>query len=32
VTVLRGREVTGFTQDNTGVDVTLAGGEMLRGS
>ncbi len=32
VTVLRGREVTGLAQDDTGVDVTLAGGEMLRGS
>ena len=30
VTILRGREVTGFAQDETGVDVELAGGEVLR--
>ena len=30
VTVYRGREVTGFTQDDAGVDVELAGGESLR--
>ncbi len=32
VTVLRGREVTGLAQDDTGVDVALAGGETLRAS
>lgn len=32
VTMLRGLEVTGLAQDDTGVDVVLAGGEMLRGS
>ncbi len=30
VTVYRGREVTGFAQDDTGVDVELADGESLR--
>ena len=30
VTIYRGREVTGFAQDDTGVDVQLAGGESLR--
>ena len=30
VTVCRGREVTGLTQDEGGVDVELAGGESLR--
>ena len=30
VTIYRGREVTGFAQDETGVDVELAGGESLR--
>lgn len=30
VPVYRGREVTGFTQDDDGVDVELAGGESLR--
>ena len=30
VPVLRGREVTGFTQDDAGVNVTLADGEVLR--
>ena len=30
MTVYRGREVTGFTQDDAGVDVELAGGESLR--
>ena len=30
VTIYRGREVTGFAQDDTGVDVDLAGGESLR--
>ncbi|MCC6982776.1 MAG: FAD-dependent monooxygenase [Bauldia sp.] len=30
VTVYRGREVTGFAADETGVDVTLAGGDTLR--
>ena len=30
VTVYRGREVTGFAQDEGGVDVELAGGESLR--
>jgi 2-polyprenyl-6-methoxyphenol hydroxylase-like FAD-dependent oxidoreductase len=31
VTILRGREVTGLAQDDTGVDVELSGGESLRG-
>ena len=30
VTLYRGREVTGFAQDDTGVDVELSGGESLR--
>ena len=30
VPIYRGREVTGFTQDNTGVEVELSGGESLR--
>ena len=30
VTIYRGREVTGFTQDDTGVSVMLADGESLR--
>ena len=30
VTIYRGREVTGFTQDDTGVDVELSDGESLR--
>jgi 2-polyprenyl-6-methoxyphenol hydroxylase-like FAD-dependent oxidoreductase len=30
VTMLRGREVTGFTQDDGGVDVALADGQTLR--
>jgi 3-(3-hydroxy-phenyl)propionate hydroxylase len=30
VPILRGREVAGFTQDESGVDVTLADGERLR--
>jgi 2-polyprenyl-6-methoxyphenol hydroxylase-like FAD-dependent oxidoreductase len=30
VPIQRGREVTGFAQDDTGVDVELAGGESLR--
>lgn len=30
VTIYRGREVSGFTQDETGVDVALADGEVLR--
>ena len=30
VPVLRAREVTGFTQDDTGVDVQLSGGQPLR--
>jgi 2-polyprenyl-6-methoxyphenol hydroxylase-like FAD-dependent oxidoreductase len=30
VTFFRGREVTGFTQDDTGVDVQLSDGESLR--
>ena len=30
VPTLRGREVSGFTQDEAGVDVALAGGEVLR--
>ena len=30
VPIYRGREVTGFTQDDTGVDVTLSDGESLR--
>jgi 3-(3-hydroxy-phenyl)propionate hydroxylase len=30
VTIYRAREVTGFTQDNTGVDVALSGGQSLR--
>jgi 3-(3-hydroxy-phenyl)propionate hydroxylase len=30
VTIQRGREVTGFSQDETGVDVELADGETLR--
>jgi 3-(3-hydroxy-phenyl)propionate hydroxylase len=30
VTVYRGREVTGFAQDDTGVDVALADGESMR--
>ena len=32
VTMLRGREVIGLTQDDTGVDVALAGGDTLRGT
>ena len=31
VTVYRGREVTGFTQDDAGVDVELAGGDVAAG-
>ena len=31
VTIYRGREVTGFAQDDTGVDVELSDGESLRG-
>ncbi|HMA19687.1 MAG TPA: FAD-dependent monooxygenase, partial [Gemmatimonadaceae bacterium] len=30
VTIYRGREVTGFTQDDTGVDIALSDGESLR--
>ena len=30
VKIYRGREVTGFTQDDTGVDVTLADGRVMR--
>ena len=30
VTIYRGREVTGFAQDDAGVDVELSGGESLR--
>jgi 2-polyprenyl-6-methoxyphenol hydroxylase-like FAD-dependent oxidoreductase len=30
VTIVRGREVTGFVQDESGVDVTLSDGESLR--
>jgi 3-(3-hydroxy-phenyl)propionate hydroxylase len=30
VTIHRGREVTGFAQDETGVDIELSGGETLR--
>jgi 2-polyprenyl-6-methoxyphenol hydroxylase-like FAD-dependent oxidoreductase len=30
VTIYRGREVTGFAQDHTGVDVDLSGGQSLR--
>src|SRR4051794_1082485 len=30
VTIYRGREVTGFAQDDTGVDVELSGGQSLR--
>ena len=30
VPIYRGREVTGFTQDDTGVDVELSGGQPLR--
>jgi 2-polyprenyl-6-methoxyphenol hydroxylase-like FAD-dependent oxidoreductase len=30
VKIYRGREVTGFTQDDTGVDVALSDGESLR--
>jgi len=30
VTIYRGREVTGFAQDNTGVDVELSDGALLR--
>ncbi len=30
VTLYRGREVTGFTQDNTGVDIELSDGQSLR--
>ena len=30
VTVYRGREVTGFTQDDSGVDVSLADGDVMR--
>jgi 2-polyprenyl-6-methoxyphenol hydroxylase-like FAD-dependent oxidoreductase len=30
VTIHRGREVTGFAQDDTGVDVELSGGQSLR--
>jgi 3-(3-hydroxy-phenyl)propionate hydroxylase len=30
VTIYRGREVTGFAQDDTGVDVALSGGQSLR--
>ena len=32
VPVRRGSEVTGFTQDDDGVDVRMAGGETLRAS
>jgi 2-polyprenyl-6-methoxyphenol hydroxylase-like FAD-dependent oxidoreductase len=32
VTIHRGREVTGFAQDDTGIDVKLSGGESLRAS
>jgi 2-polyprenyl-6-methoxyphenol hydroxylase-like FAD-dependent oxidoreductase len=32
VPVYRGREVTGFSQDDTGVDVTVSGGDALRAS
>ena len=32
VTIYRGREVTGFAQDDTGVDVALSDGQSLRGS
>jgi 2-polyprenyl-6-methoxyphenol hydroxylase-like FAD-dependent oxidoreductase len=32
VPIYRGREVTGFTQDNTGVDIELADGQSLRAS
>ncbi|MGH2664110.1 MAG: FAD-dependent monooxygenase [Actinomycetota bacterium] len=32
VRIYRGREVTGFTQDETGVDVELADGESMRAS
>jgi 3-(3-hydroxy-phenyl)propionate hydroxylase len=31
VTIYRGRDVTGFAQDDTGVDVELSDGESLRG-
>jgi 2-polyprenyl-6-methoxyphenol hydroxylase-like FAD-dependent oxidoreductase len=31
VTIYRSREVTGFAQDDTGVDVELSDGELLRG-
>src|SRR5437588_8298799 len=30
VPIYRGREVTGFTQDDTGVDIEVSGGESLR--
>src|SRR5688572_6961807 len=30
VTIYRGREVTGFTQDDSGVDVALADGQSMR--
>ena len=30
VPIYRGRDVTGFTQDDTGVDVALSGGQSLR--
>ena len=30
VPIYRGRDVSGFSQDDTGVDVALAGGELLR--
>jgi 2-polyprenyl-6-methoxyphenol hydroxylase-like FAD-dependent oxidoreductase len=30
VTIYRARELTGFTQDDTGVDIALSGGESLR--
>src|SRR6267142_1985878 len=30
VTIYRGREATGFTQDDPGVDVKLSGGQSLR--
>ncbi|HLA71026.1 MAG TPA: FAD-dependent monooxygenase [Steroidobacteraceae bacterium] len=30
VPIYRGRDVSGFSQDDTGVDVVLAGGELLR--
>jgi 3-(3-hydroxy-phenyl)propionate hydroxylase len=30
VTIYRGREVTGFAQDETGVDVELSDGQSLR--